>query len=173
MYANYNIHTSFQTLRMVNDTYAYYILYLRAISPNKFESKVQNIMAIDNLGNAVECNWEMEYDFNDNSVTWMKDEFGNEAPYDFKHLTALVNNVSMFTFSNLTNDEMSSKGNVLNNIIEQHNGCNYMPIFKAAQNICYNECNTDCPIMIIADNIYDNEIRNSSVIMVYQNNPTS
>jgi len=144
--ANTNIEGKMQNIEIVNDIYSYYILYLRAISPNKFDKQVQNIVAVDAYDNVYERSWEIEFDFNENKITWMKDNFGNEAPYDFKHLVAYVNNVSMFTFSDLNNNDMSLTSNAHHNVIKKYVNCTYMPIFKSLHDIYYNECDIDCPV---------------------------
>jgi len=47
--------------------------------------------------------WQIKYDLSKNTITWMKDEYNNEAPYDFKHTIFDVDvngqNCSLYTFS--------------------------------------------------------------------------
>lgn len=50
-------------------------------------------------------------------ITYLKDEYGNEANYDFKHLQFLIDENWYYTFSNESGEDMSLDGNYVNNSI--------------------------------------------------------
>lgn len=64
-----------------------FYLYLRATSNNEFApvaiaAKIEDDNYFD--GQRLE-DWEILYDISENRITYMKDEYGNEAPFDFKN----------------------------------------------------------------------------------------
>jgi hypothetical protein len=88
--------------------------------------------------------WEIKYTIHNNKnvhewadsingkgvIYWMKDEFDNEAGYDFKNLIYKIDNKSVYTFSKLNDTDLSIFGNdcYSNYIAPYFTNCLHLPI---------------------------------------------
>ncbi|WQJ53729.1 MAG: hypothetical protein [Wendovervirus sonii] len=155
--AGYNINNKIQSLRMVNDVNIdYYILYLKAININEFDKKVMCVSSVFN-GISSDLLLEIEYDIHKNNITWMKDQYGNEAPYDFLHLTAN----GKYTFSDPDGNNLAYSKHITNNIIKHNSNINYMPVFIIQNSMQGNECDTVNTINLKCQDIINCNIKNS------------
>lgn len=81
------------------DSGHYFDLMLLATSKNTFSLKVYAIPhegETYNYGNMSQ--WDLKYDIESDNITYMKDEWGNEANYDFKNTLIKDGNLRKYTF---------------------------------------------------------------------------
>lgn len=77
-----------KTYTMIYDSSNKFLISLLAINSSQFSPIVstQKIEGDTYFANSSVNKWEVKYDFENNVITYMKDEYGNEAPYDFKNI---------------------------------------------------------------------------------------
>lgn len=161
----------------------YFNIMLIAVDESTFSSKVWAIKDLSigtDLGNSNVEQWDLRYDFPSNKLTFMKDEFGNEAPFDFKLNKTFKLNGSDYSISGkcrnnvIKSDKISGTiinvsingDTVYNNYIGYDSSCkeayrvtnaqnNYIGhcvYFKFIEGTSKNNIKLDSSVLIINDN---------------------
>ncbi len=142
-------------------------LGLVADTSSSFAYKVVSCFDRNNLTFGNKHNWDINFDFTKYMITYLKDEYGNEAPYNFKQ----IKQKSKKYLFNSGSTDFSTSGKCLNNKIMSSNNIvfdveysgayiknNYIASGNSSIHI-YNNINTD------VDNITINS-SNSSIYLV-------
>ncbi len=105
-----------KTYTMKYDSYANkFLISLLAINSSQFSPIIstQKIEGDTYFANSEVDKWEVKYDFDNNVITYMKDEYGNEAPYDFKNI---ISPRTSYLFKH-NNSDYSLSGKCVNNVV--------------------------------------------------------
>jgi len=103
-------------------------------------------------------------------IYYMKDEFNNDVPYDFKNIKFLKNSVWLYTFGGTTDDSLT--GNSYGNIIKEYKSSNKLSLsfntfgdscyFNTFGNSCYsNTFGNNCNFNTFGNYCYSNTFGNN------------
>lgn len=129
-----------------------FLISLLAINSSQFSPIVstQKLKDDNYFANSSIDKWEVKYDFENNVITYMKDEYGNEAPYDFKNIISPRTSY-LFTYS--INQDYSLTGNCINNVVNSTSPSVELKRSGQQSDICYNYIGQDSSnILIIGSN---------------------
>ena len=103
-------------------------------------------------------------------IYWMKDEYDNECPYDFKNIQYKYNNKWMYTFNNATDSNNIVDGSIqgyTNNIINNKIKSRYS---NNKYQIAINIFNIGCHHNTLKNNCYNNIFGNGCMYNILENN---
>ena len=150
-----------KTYTMKYDSYSNkFLINLLAINSSQFSPIVstQKLEGDTYFANSDVDKWEVKYDFENNVITYMKDEYGNEAPYDFKNI---ISPRTSYLFKSQTNTDQSLTGKCTNNTVNSTFPTVELMRDTAYPDICYNYIGYDSSnIYVIGSN---NTIMNNTV----------
>lgn len=107
-------------------------LGLVADTSSSFAHKVVSCFDRNGLEFGNKHNWDINFDFTNYMITYLKDEYGNEAPYNFKQIRQKNNK---YLFHNETNaNDFSTSGKCLNNKIMSYD-CVWFNVRRAGRNM--------------------------------------
>ena len=190
--------TDYETIIIGNDVESagnFFDIILEAISINNFSENAKACQRNEDkyFSNSNLSAWEIKYCFSNDTtrfswapkkgkgvIYYMKDEFNNECPYDFKNIKFKYNDNSYYTFSTFDNIETkniidaSLKNTCNNNIIKPYIYSNRLslnkifsiPISQTLTNavIRFNTFSYDCNNIQISDvfqyNTFENNCNN-------------
>lgn len=135
-------------------------LGLVADTSSSFAHKVVSCFDRNDLNFGVKHNWDINFDFTNYMITYLKDEYGNEAPYNFKYLKTKRNK---YLFDNNSTD-FSTTGKCLNNKIMSYDDI-YFDVRNAGTNM-YIKNNYIAPgnsTIIISNNYNYQNIENITI----------
>lgn len=147
-----------------------FLINLLAINSSQFSPIVstQKLEGDTYFANNDVDKWEVKYDFENNVITYMKDEYGNEAPYDFKNI---ISPRTSYLFKSQTDTDYSLTGKCTNNTVNSswHN-ISFVNTTSTQKNIQYNYIGYDSSNIVINDG-YNNKILNHTQnVVIYGNN---
>lgn len=160
-----------ETYVMEYDTYANkFLISLIAVNSSQFSpvASVQKIAGDAYFANSDVAKWEIKYDFDNNAITYMKDEFGNEAPYDFKNI---ISPRTSYLFNNYNNTDYSLTGECTNNTVNStwHN-ISFVNTTSTQKNIQYNYIGYDSSNIVINDGHNNKVLNHTQNVTIYGNN---
>lgn len=111
-----------KTYTMIYDSYSNkFLITLLAINSSQFSPIVstQKIEGDTYFADSSVDKWEVKYDFENNVITYMKDEYGNEAPYDFKNIISPRTSYLFNSYIRMVgqNGDYSLTGGCKNNVV--------------------------------------------------------
>jgi hypothetical protein len=83
-YLGYDPANDYVATQLGGGTRGYLFLGLIADTSSSFAYKVASCFHRMGSAFANKCNWDINFDFTKYMITYLKDEYGNEAPYNFK-----------------------------------------------------------------------------------------
>ena len=160
-----------KTYTMKYDRYSNkFLISLLAINSSQFSPIVstQKLEGDTYFSNSDVDKWEVKYDFENNVITYMKDEYGNEAPYDFKNI---ISPRTSYLFKSQTDTDYSLTGKCTNNTVNStwHN-ISFVNTTSTQKNIQYNYIGFDSSNIVINDGHNNKVLNNTQNVTIYGNN---
>lgn len=159
-----------KTYTMKYDSYSNkFLISLLAINSSQFSPIVstQKLIGDTYFANSDVDKWEVKYDFENNVITYMKDEYDNEAPYDFKNI---ISPRTSYLF-NYNNTDYSLTGKCTNNTVNStwHN-ISFVNTTSTQKNIQYNYIGYDSSNIVINDGHNNKVLNHTQNVAIYGNN---
>ena len=144
-----------------------FLITLLAINSSQFSPIVYARKSEDSsyFANSAVDKWEIKYDFENSVITYMKDEYGNEAPYDFKNI---ISPRTTYLFRK-NNEDYSLTGKCKNNVVNSTFPTVELIYGVTQPDICYNYIGQDSSnIYVVGSN--NTIMNNNASIYISGNN---